>query len=106
MKHWTDNHISVDEETQEFVGYGEDGLELLRNVSRSYVAEGLEDYSARVLEGSLPYKNGKLMAKIMKIICDLRLMYYVDCDTVVRTYWKGQWVAWHEVMKFDKRLEV
>ena len=106
MKHWTDAHIVEDKDNSGmFVGYDEAGLELVRNYLRSYVVACLEDYSAR-LTGTLNYHDGALMHKIMTIIRDLKLMYYVDCDRVVRTYWQGGWVPWHKVMKIDTRLAV
>lgn len=52
------------------------------------------------------YKDGNTMFKIMKIVKELRLRYYVDAHCVVQTYWQGTWYPWHEIMLKDKRLEV
>ncbi len=55
---------------------------------------------------AMDYKDGGTMFKIMQIIKDLRLRYYLSDDCTVMTFWNGGWKAWHEVMVMDKRLEV
>ena len=55
---------------------------------------------------AINYKDGSTLHKIMAIIKDLRLRYYIDAHGVVQTPWGGKWKPWHEVAKHDKRLEV
>ena len=54
----------------------------------------------------MDYSDSNVLGKIIKKINELRLRYYVDGQGVVKTYWQGDWYAYHEVLKYDKKLKI
>jgi len=103
MKHWTDKHVHECEGG--WVAFDESQCEHNTYTTRQEAKEALIKHATFFLDcGSEAYKIPSLLAKVLKKIQELRMVYYINADGIVLLRWNGVWTEYHKVALKDERL--
>lgn len=96
-------HIHEGEEG--FQAFDEAGLLHGTYATRQEAKESLIKHVTFSLDcGSEAYKIPSLLARVLKKIQELRMVYYINADGIVLLRWNGVWTEYHKVALKDERL--